>query len=238
MKKITLILMAMSLSALVSAQTIFDKGVSGISVFVGSQESYWEDGFYGGLQYTYKGAFDLFGFYGSYKYNKSHLEDIGMTLSTSPKEGAFVLGAEYWVLRTDPGTDRGVNVGIWGEYESESYTDSEYGYDGSLFEDVSGSAYGVGIDFSVDFAIKKGWRLQPYTWIGNVWAAEKYKENGIDYTDNVSGTSAGLGVVLQKMLNNGSSVWLSTEWDMDDLDMANDTAFEMTLGYNFGFGKK
>jgi len=40
------------------------------------------------------------------------------------------------------------------------------------------------------------------------------------------------------MLNNGSSVWLSTEWDMDDLDMANDTAFEMTLGYNFGFGKK
>ncbi|MBT4145450.1 MAG: hypothetical protein HOE45_00930 [Gammaproteobacteria bacterium] len=238
MKKITLVMLGLSLMIVSQAQTMFDKGVSGLSVFVGSQESYWEDGFYGGLQYTYKGAFDLYGFYGNYQYNKSHLEDMGVTLDTSPKEGVFILGAEYWVLRTDPGNDRGVNVGIWTEYEMESYTDSEYTYKESLYEDVSGSAFAIGLDFSVDFTIKKGWRLQPYTWIGKVWAAEEYKQNGTDYKDNVSGTCAGLGVVLQKMLKNGSSVWLSTEWDMDDLDYANDTAFEMTLGYNLGFGKK
>ncbi|MBT4190999.1 MAG: hypothetical protein HOE16_07390, partial [Lentimicrobiaceae bacterium] len=56
-------------------------------------------------------------------------------------------------------------------------------------------------------------------------------------TDNFQGTGAGLGVILQKMLNNGSSVWLGTEWDMDNLENANDTSFEVTLGFNLGFAK-
>ncbi|MCP4910308.1 MAG: hypothetical protein GY907_06340 [Bacteroidetes bacterium] len=247
MKKITLLLLVMGLAIISQAQTMFDKGVSGFSINAGIQESYWEDGFYAGLEYTYKGALDLSFEYGNFTYDRDklegHVNKYGATFPKVPKESVLAFGAEYWVLRTDPGSDRGVNVGIWAEYEMENYTDSKLlipgdpGTEDMVEEWISGSAFAFGIDFSIDFAVKDGWRLQPYTWLGRVFATEKDKVNGADETDNFQGTGAGLGVILQKMLNNGSSVWLGTEWDMDNLENANDTSFEVTLGFNLGFAK-
>ncbi|MDG1900756.1 MAG: hypothetical protein P8I80_00860 [Bacteroidales bacterium] len=246
MKKITILLLVMGLAIMSQAQIMFDKGVSGFSINAGIQESYWEDGFYGGLQYTFKGALDISAEYGNFTYDRDKLEAAlgnGAKFTDVPKESVLAFSAQYWVLRTDPGSDRGINVGVWAGYEMENYTDTEWSQTPlvpgteNVTTDKTGSAFAFGTSFSIDFDVKDGWRLQPYSWIGRVFATEKGTYDGVDETENYQGTGAGIGVILQKMLNNGSSVWFGAEWDMDNLENANDTSYEVTVGFNLGFAK-
>ncbi len=232
MKKTIFIFLLLVGSITASAQAFFEKGQSGFSIMAGMQESYFEDGVCGSLEYSFKGQFDVGIGYGSFKYNKSHLEDImGFTLNTSPKETVILGYAEYWLLRSNPGKDRMINFGLWGEYESEKYSDSKSDYNNDEYEDISGKAFALGFEFTIDFVVKSGWKMQPYFWMGNVWATEDYTINNNQEKESFYGTGAGLGVMLQKVFPKGNSILLVMEMDMDNLESSNDTAFEMSIGF-------
>lgn len=239
MKKIyLLIIISLGLLLRVDAQALFEKGQSGLSISASAQDSYLEHGYFGSIVYSYKGAFDLYGTYGRFVYNIDNLRYMGMTIDQSPKETVIIVGARYWLLRSDPSEDRNINFGVWADYESESYSDQIFTSNGRIIETTSGSAFAMGFNFSINFHAQNRWNMQPYLWMGNVWATQKYTENGNEQSKKQSGAAAALGVMIQKQFKNGSSIWLTNSLDVDCLSRTADLGFISTLGYNFSFSKK
>lgn len=237
MKQIGLLLGLILGTISLSAQTYFEKGTSGLAVLGGMQESFYEDGYFGGLEYSYKGSWDIGVGYGNLTYNRSHLESLGIGLDGTPQQNDLFAYTEYWVLRSDPGQAIMANFGIWAQYNASSYKNGKQTYYDEVYDPVSGSAMSVGLDFSIDIQVKDGWKMQPYLWMGNFWAWEDYTLDNIDMQDEYYGTAAGFGVLLQKMLSNNRSIFLGAEIGLDDLDMINSNSFVLTLGYTFSVKK-
>ncbi|HPR17488.1 MAG TPA: hypothetical protein PLD62_04505 [Candidatus Cloacimonadota bacterium] len=238
MKKIVLFLVVLSLAFLANAQTFFDKGESGFTAYGSVTENYWKDGYIGGLEYTYKGIIDIIAYYGYHDFDKDNFVDEGLPLTKTPGETEIEGGLEYWFLRTDPSKDRDISVGVWAEYGIGNYKDFDCTLPGqTTYEATDWTAFSTGFDFSIKFAMENNWFLQPFWWIGETWVEDNFKVNDAKDSNDLSGTYTGFGLVLQKKLPCGNSIFFSPEIDMNDLESANNTAFIMSVGYNYKLGK-
>ncbi len=220
-----------------SAQTYFEKGTSGFAVTGGMQEGFYEDGYFGGLEYSYKGMIDVGVGYGNLTYNRDHLEDLGITLDGTPQEKDLFAYVEYWPLRSDPGQALMANFGIWAQYGTQSYKNGRQVFDNIVYDPLSGKEVSLGLDFSLDVKVIDSWKMQPYFWMGNFWAWENYEIDAIEMEEDYYGTAAGLGVLLQRMLANSHSIFLGAELGVDDLDMVNSNSFVLSIGYTFASKK-
>ena len=233
MKKVILFSVFISLcvvSSLSAQSTFLEKGQSGFGLSATVQESYWEDGFFGSLGYSFKGNFDINITYGLFNYEKYTL---GQSSNSNPplkdvKENVIGIDLGYWVIRTETSNDRGIDVGIWGAYEKE-----EYEYDGDKI--LSADGFSGGVEFTVNFLINQKYSLQPYFILGY-----DYEELKSENTDDISyfrGGCSSLGTALVYKINDDQSLVIKFELDNDTISKTYENAYEMSVGYYFGFGK-
>ena len=220
MKKVFIWLVLLSLAFLFLASTalaqssFLEKGKSGFGISATVQESFWEDGYLIEAGYSFNGVFDVCVAYGDFTYDK-----IGWDF----KETELGVGLEYWVLRTRTGTDRGIDVGLW-----TSYTMEEYKEDG--IKRYTGNDLAVGIELAINFAVNDSWFLQPYFVLG--YSFDTIKEESTGETESYRGGCSSIGAALGYKLDNGNSIVFCFEQDSDSIEWINDTAYEITVGYN------
>ena len=197
------------------AQSSFlEKGKSGFGISATVQESFWEDGYFIEAGYSFNGVFDVAVAYGDFTYDK-----IGWDF----KETELGVGLEYWVLRTRTGTDRGIDVGLWTSYSVEEYKE-----DGT--RRYTGNDLALGIEMAINFTVNDSWFLQPYFVLG--YSFDTIKEESTGETESYRGGVSSIGAALGYKLDNGNSIVFSFEQDSDSIETLNDTAYEITVGYN------
>ena len=126
-------------------------------------------------------------------------------------------------VRTRTGTDRGIDVGLWTLYEMEEYKE-----DG--IKRYTGSGFAGGIELAINFDINENWFLQPYFVLGYFF--DTIKEESTSETENYRGGCSSIGAALGYKLDNGNSIVFCFEQDSDSIEWVNDTAYEITVGYN------
>ena len=236
MKKalVLIILSLLGISSLFAQSTFFEKGQSGFGIYGGIQESYWEDGYFGSIGFSYKGIIELGITYRDFKYDKDNWES---PIDKNPTESAVAFELDYWFLRTRTGADRGIDVGLWTEYEMENYKDYPYYNDSDTTKLKSSNGFSFGPEFSINFDINDKWFLQPFLWIGYASGNVKYEDESIvpDEDKKYKGGCGSIGVALARKFANGNSIVFIFEQESDAIDRTNDTAYKFSVGYNFGF---
>jgi len=225
-----IILMLLGMSSIFAQSTFFEKGESGFGIYGGVQESFWEDGYFASIGYSYKGVVDIGVAYGNYKYDKDNFPEY-LAVYKDPTEVAIIVGLDYWFLRTNTGKDRGIDVGLWTEYEMEDY---KFYSEDTLETDATSSGFAFGPVFSINFDINDKWFIQPYFSIGYCFGNTEYKDSDKSDEDYKGGCSS-IGVALARKFKCGNSIVFIFEIDSDSIEKTNDTAYEFSVGYNFGF---
>ncbi len=219
MKKVMVIVLFFCCVSMLQAQSTFlEVGQSGIGATVFAQESYWEDGFMGTLGYSFKGTLNVNIWGGMYKYD--HLKVQGDEIDQ--KETALGGNLTWWFKRTRTGSDRGIDIGIFGGYEHEIYkVDDE--------KSATANGFDVGAIFAINFDINENCFLQPFYSLG--YSVSTIKQESSGDKETYKGAISSYGVSLVRKLSCGNVIHFTFETDTDALQKTNEVAYEFGIGY-------
>ena len=104
----------------------------------------------------------------------------------------------------------------------------EYKEDGT--RRYTGNDLALGIELAINFDVNDSWFLLPYFVLG--YSFDTIKEESTGETESYRGGVSSIGAAIGYKLDNGNSIVFSFEQDSDSIETLNDTAYEITVGYN------
>lgn len=238
MKKILIPIFLLLITGSSYAQTYFDDGVSGFSIYGAAAESYWDNYYDLSAFYTFSGRLDVGVRLFNRNYNVKHIEATGVDFFEDPSQNGLQLEALYYLFRSQVNEKKWLNAGLWANYEIGKNSGTSYTAGGILYEDLSENTWSAGLVLSSEIKLTDKWQLQPYAWTGFGIGTSKFNEDGRELNENFRGTMAALGVQFERVFINGNRFWVGNEFYTNSFDQGNETTLQLSAGYNFAFKTK